>query len=255
MIGFATLTFTYDPDGQYSFPLTVWITEMKTQHLLGMDFCQKQVPGNHLVLPGSELKEPPNTVCYGSVHQNKSYCFVSQILTIQTPHAMHIEAKSARCWKYSPEDPHAHFPPGSTFHPNRNVVATGLSFVNVLRTQSESKQPILMENNKNHQINWPKGRIGFSSLDVSDNDEPKYQIRDPYELKNAVLSTNEQFKNCFLLHPTIHSQSHDEFLQIVYSNEKSILGQPNSIRHCISADAQMSKVFAQFLSKRFPRLR
>ena len=30
MIGFATLTFSYDPDGQFSFPLTLWITEMKT---------------------------------------------------------------------------------------------------------------------------------------------------------------------------------------------------------------------------------
>ena len=47
MIGFATLTFTYDPDGHFSFPLTVWITEMKTQNLLGMDFCQKQVSGIH----------------------------------------------------------------------------------------------------------------------------------------------------------------------------------------------------------------
>ena len=104
---------------------------------------------------------------------------------------MHIEAKSARCWKYSPEDPHAQFPPGSTFHPNRNAVATGLPFVNVLCTQSESKLPILMEINKNHQITFPKGRIGFSSLDMSDEDEPKYQIRDPYELTNAILSTNE----------------------------------------------------------------
>ena len=39
MIGLATLTFSYDPDGQFTFPLTVWITEMKTQNLLGMDFC------------------------------------------------------------------------------------------------------------------------------------------------------------------------------------------------------------------------
>ena len=132
MIGFATLTFTYDPDGQFSFPLTVWITEMKTQNLLGMDFCQKQVSGIHFDLPGIALKEPPNTVCYGSLQQNKSFPFVSQFVTIRTPPAMHIEAKSARCWKYSPEDPHAHFPPGSTFHPNRNAVATGLSFVNVL---------------------------------------------------------------------------------------------------------------------------
>ena len=49
-----------------------------------------------------------------------------------------------------------------------------------------------MENNHNHQINLPKGRIGFSSLDVSDKDEPRYQIRDPNELTNAILSTNEQ---------------------------------------------------------------
>ena len=91
---------------------------------------------------------------------------------------MHIEAKSARCWKYSPEDPQAHFPPGSTFQPTRNAVATGLSFVNVLCTQSESKLPILLENNKNHQITLPKGRTGFSSLDISDKDEQdiKYAI-------------------------------------------------------------------------------
>ena len=74
---------------------------------------------------------------------------------------MHNDAKSARCWKYSPEDPHAPFPPGSTFHPNRNAVATGLSFVNVLCTQSEAKLRILMENNKNHQITLPNGRNGF----------------------------------------------------------------------------------------------
>ena len=88
---------------------------MKTQNFLGMDFCQKQVSGIHFELPGIALKESPNTVCYGDLHQNKSYAFISQILTIRTPHAIHIEVKSARCWKYSPEVPHAHFPPGSTF--------------------------------------------------------------------------------------------------------------------------------------------
>ena len=55
MIGLATLTFSCDPDGQFTFPLTVWITEMKTQNLLGMDFCQKQVSGIHFELPGIEL--------------------------------------------------------------------------------------------------------------------------------------------------------------------------------------------------------
>ena len=252
---FATLKFSYDPDGQFSFHLTYWITEMKTQNLLGMDFCQKQVSGIHFDLPGIALKEPPNTACYESLQQYKSYRFFSQILTIRTPHAMHIEAKSARCWRYSLGEPHAHFPPGSTFQTNRNAVATGLSFFDVLCTQSESKVPILMENNKNHQITLPKGRIGFSSLDVSDKDEPKYQVRDPHELTNVIISTNEQYNDCFLLHSTIPSQLPDEFLQIVYGNENSILEQPNSIGHCISADAQMSKGFAQFLSERVLRLR
>ena len=235
MIGFATLTISYDPNGQFSFPLTIWIPEMKTKNLLGMVFCQKQVSGIHFELPGIELKEPPNTVCYGSLHRNKSYLFISQILSIRTPHAMHNEAKSARCWKYSPEDPHAHFPPGSTFHPNRNAAATGLSFVNVLRTQSELSLPILMENNKNHQITLPKGRIVISSLDVFNRDEPKHQIRDPYEQTNAIFSTNERYNDCFLLHSTNPSQLPNEFLQVVYGNENSILEQPNSIGHCISA--------------------
>ena len=48
MIGYATIEFSYDPNGEYPFPLTVWITEMRTQNLLGMEFCQNQVPGIHL---------------------------------------------------------------------------------------------------------------------------------------------------------------------------------------------------------------
>ena len=78
-------------------------------------------------------------------------------------------------------------------------------------------------------------------------------MRDPYELTNAILSTNEQCNDCFLLHSTIPSQSDDEFLQIVNGNENSILEQPSSIEHCISADAQMRKEFARFLSERVLR--
>ena len=72
MIGFATLTFSYHPGGQFSSPLTIWITEMKTQNLLGMDFCQKQVSGIHFELPRTDFRGPPNSLCYGSLHQNKS---------------------------------------------------------------------------------------------------------------------------------------------------------------------------------------
>ena len=60
MIGYATIEFSYDPNGKYSFPITVWITEMKTQNLLGMDFCQNQASGIQFDLPGIELRQPPN---------------------------------------------------------------------------------------------------------------------------------------------------------------------------------------------------
>ena len=101
----------------------------------------------------------------------------------------------------------------------------------------------------------PRGRIGFSPLDVLGRDEPKYQIRSPYELTNAIIATDERYKDCFLLHSTIPAQSGDEFLQIVYGNENSINQQPNSIGHWISADAKMSKEFADFVSHRNPGLR
>ena len=166
---------------------------------------------------------------------------------------MYIDAKSARCWKYSPEDSQIHFPLGSTFQPNRQAVSTGLSFINTLCTQSERNLPILME--KNYQITLPKGKIGFSSLDVLDLEEPKNQIRSPYELTNVIFTSDERYNDCFLLHSTIPAQSGDEFLQIVYRNEKSIIQQPNSIGHCISADAKMSKGFADFFSHIIPGLR
>ena len=107
---------------------------MGTQNILGMDFCQKQVSGIHFDLPGIEIKNPHKSNCYCRFHQNKSYPHLSQILTIRTPYALCIDADSARCWKYSPTDTRIHFPPGSTFQPNQNAVATGLSFINTLCT-------------------------------------------------------------------------------------------------------------------------
>ena len=74
-------------------------------------------------------------------------------------------------------------------------------------------------------------------------------------MTNAIFSINEQYNDCFLLHSKIPSQLPDEFIQIVYGNENSILEQPNSIGHCFSADAQMSEGFGQFLSERVRRLR
>ena len=107
-----------------------------------------------------------------------------------------------------------------------------------------------MENNKNHQITRPEGQIGLSSLDVVDRDEPKYQIRSPYELTNAVIGTDERYNHCFLLHSTVPAQSSDEFLQIIYGTEALTLQRSNSIGHCISTDARMGEGFADIISRR-----
>ena len=171
--GYAIIEFSYDPNGEYSFPLTVWITAMRTQNFLGMDFCQNQASGIKFDLPGVELRQPPNTFGYGSLHQNKTFPYVSRILTVRLPYTMHVDAKSARCWKYSPGDPKSLFLPGSTFQPNKEAVSTGLIFVNIICTQPEPNLPILIENYRNHQITLPKGRLGLSSLNVADKEEPK----------------------------------------------------------------------------------
>ena len=168
---------------------------------------------------------------------------------------MLIDARSVRCCKYLPANTHTHFPPSSTFQPNRKTVATGLSFINTLCTRSESSLPILMEKSKNHQITQSKRQIGFSCLDVVDLDETKYQIRSPYELTNAIISTNERYNDCFLLHSTVPAHISDELLQIIYATEDSILHQPNSIGPCISAVDRMRKSSAKFLSDRVLDLR
>ena len=255
MIGLATLIFSYDPDGQFTFPLTVWITEMKTQNLLGI--VKSKYLASILNYPALNLKSHQilcvmeafirtnHTPSFRESQRYERRMLCTLKLRVQSAGSIFLKILMLIFQLFN----------FSTFQPNRNAIATGLSFVNVLCTQSGSKLPILMENNNHHQITLPKGRFGFSSLDISDKDEPRYQIRDPYELTNAILLTNEQYNDCFLLHSFIPSQLPDEFLQIVYGNENSILQQPNSIGHCISADAQMSKGFAQFLSGRVPRLR
>ena len=58
-----------------------------------------------------------------------------------------------------------------------------------------------------------------------------------------------------LLHSAIPAQSPYDCLQIIHGTEDSILQQSHSIGHCISADAKMSKRFADFLSQRIPGLR
>ena len=66
MISYATIPFSYDPDGQFIFPLTVWITETWTQNHHDMDFCQKQVSVIHFDLSGIEIKILPSQCAMAS---------------------------------------------------------------------------------------------------------------------------------------------------------------------------------------------
>ena len=162
MIRLANISFIYDPDGQFMFPLALWIAEIETQCFLGMDFYQMQVYRLHFDLPGFEIKNPPNFFCYGSFHLDKYFPYLLQRSSAKAPFTMCIDAKSGLWWKNSPEETHKHFAPGSTFQPKRN------GFINTLCTGSKRSLPMVIENNKNHQITIPIGRIGFPSFDVVD---------------------------------------------------------------------------------------
>ena len=161
------------------------------------------------------MKNPPKSICYGSFRQNKTFPHLCQILTIRSPFTMCINTKSARCWKYSPEDTHTRFPPSSIFPPDQIAVATGHSFKNTLTTQSELNLSILIENNINNQSTLPKVGIEFYSVEVVDRDEPKYQIRSLYVLTSVIISADERYNDCCLLNSTVLAQSCEKLLQII----------------------------------------
>ena len=120
----------------------------------------------HFEIPAKKLKTTANAICYGNKCSTKPYPLGSKIHTIRTPHQIHIDAKTSKVWKYLSEDKSKSFPPGTTFNPHRHSVKSGLDFVNVLCTQSETYLPNLMENNRNNQITLNQGVIGYSSLDL-----------------------------------------------------------------------------------------
>ena len=178
MLGHTTLTFSFDSDGEHCFQLQLWITETKTANLLGIEFCRKYISKLHFDIPALELKDTPNTICYGSLCATKLYPYLSLVRTVRIPHQIHVDAKTSRVYKYRPGSEQTNFAPGTTFIPHQKVSNSGLDFVNVLCTQSEGYLAILMENNKNHQITLDKGILGYSALDILDFERPKYQVKD-----------------------------------------------------------------------------
>ena len=251
MIGHTTLSFSFDSDGEHQFELRFWITETQTSNLLGIELCRQYVSKMLFEISAIELKNTANAMCYGYMCSTKPYPFVSKIHTIRTPHQIHVDAKTSRDWKCSSEDKSKIFPPGTTFVPHRHYVKSGLDFVNVLCTQSEDYLPILMEDNRNHQITLNKGVFRYSSLDISDRDRPKYQIRDCVQMANSNLSENDQYKECFLLHSTVPCEPDlQDKIQTLNGNNETIFQANTAIAHCISADAKMSKRFAETICRR-----
>ena len=248
---------TFYEISQFHQPITVvrskqktrtYTGETKTANLLGIEFCRKYISKLHFDIPALELKDTPNTICYGSLCATKPYPYLSLIRAIRIPHQIHIDAKTS-VYKYQPEGEQTNFASGTTFIPHQKVANSGLDFVDVLCTQSEQYLPILMENNKNHQITLDKGILGYSSLDILDFERPKYQIKDCVKMVDCILSENDQYNECFLLHSTLpHEPDFRDGIRIINGNDDTIFENQKAIGHCISADAKMSKGFAETIS-------
>ena len=155
---------------------------------------------------------------------------------------------TSRVYKYEPKDEQTNFAPGTTFIPHQKVANTGLDFVNVLCTQSEQYLPILMENNKNHQLILDKGILGYSALDILDFERPKHQIKDCVKMVYCILSENDQYNECFLHSTLPHEPDFRDALRIINGNDDTIFETQTAIAHCISSDAKMSRGFAKTIS-------
>ena len=90
-----------------------------------------------------------------------------------------------------------------------------------------------------------KGVIGYSSLDISDFDIPKYQIKDCVQMVNSILSENDQYNECFLQSTVPCEPDMLEKIQILNGNDETTFQGNTVIAHCISADSKMSKRFAE----------
>ena len=102
-----------------------------------------------------------------------------------------------------------------------------------------------MENKKNHQITLVKGTLGSSAPDILGYERPKYQIKDCVKLTDCILSENE----CFLVQSTLpHEADFRDGIRFINGNDDTIFENQTAIAHCISADAKLSKGFAETIT-------
>ena len=63
---------------------------------------------------------------------------------------------------------------------------------------------------------------------------------------NSILTENDQYNECFLLHSTVPCEYDlQDKIQILNGNDETIFQANTAIAHCVSADAKMSKGFAE----------
>ena len=68
---------------------------------------------------------------------------------------------------------------------------------------------------------------------------------------NSILTENEQYNECFLLHSTVPCEpgTHDN-IQILNGNDETLFQANSAFAHCFSADANMSEGFAETICRR-----
>ena len=67
---------------------------------------------------------------------------------------------------------------------------------------------------------------------------------------NSILTENDQYNGFFLLHSTVPCEPDlQDKIQTLNGNDETIFQANNAIAHCISADAKMSKRFAETICR------
>ena len=72
---------------------------------------------------------------------------------------------------------------------------------------------------------------------------------------NSILTESDQYNECFVLHSTVPCEPDmQDKIQILKGNDETISQANTAIAHCISADAIMSKGFAEIICRRVNEL-
>ena len=76
-------------------------------------------------------------------------------------------------------------------------------------------------------------------------------MRDCVQMVNSILTEKDPYNECFLLHSTVPCKPHKrDRIQILNGNDETIFQANTAIAHCISADAKMSKGFAETICRK-----